>query len=295
MGPISVAARRGETVESRHRVHGVAVRDGEVLHAAGNPALVTFLRSAAKPFQALPLVRARGGLPDDGLAVACASHQAEPAQLEAVRSLLALAGASEDELECGLQEGRPPARLYHNCSGKHAGMLVLCRARGWPLEGYSAAGHPCQQAMQGEIAAAAGLPPSRIPAGVDGCGVPTFVLTLRRMAAAFARLPALDGAERVLAAMRSRPDLVGGEGALDTALMQALPGWVAKRGAEGVLCATDCEGLGLALKVEDGNPRALRPALQAFLSPLGLEVDEDLGYAPVLNSRGEVVGEVVVA
>src|SRR5262245_20567170 len=230
MEAISVAVRRGPIVEARHHVHAVAVRGGAVAGSAGEPSLVCCFRSSAKPIQALPVVRARPDLSDAQVAIAAASHRAEPAQLAAVRSLLARAPATEDDLECGEQEGRPPGRIHHNCSGKHAGFLALCRARGWETEGYRLPEHPLQQELLAEVAAAAELQPAEIPVAVDGCGVTTFALSLERMAASFARLSGLDGADRVLAAMRAHPELVGGEGSLDTALMHALPGWLAKGG-----------------------------------------------------------------
>src|SRR5918992_4981224 len=182
--PISVAARRGETVESVHRVHAVAVRNGEVVEAAGNPQLVTFVRSSAKPIQAMPLARAREDLDTRDLAIASASHLASDEQLEAVRALLAKAEATEDDLECGPFQG---SKLKHNCSGKHAGMLALCRARGWEFRGYRRAEHPLQRLLLAEIAAAARLPAEVIPTAVDGCGVVTFAMTLERMAATFSR------------------------------------------------------------------------------------------------------------
>jgi L-asparaginase II len=258
-----------------------------VVAAAGDPALVCLLRSSAKPIQALPLVRARPDLADAEIAIACASHRAEPAQIEAVRSLLAKAPASEDDLECGEQEGRPPGRIHHNCSGKHAGFLAVCRANDWPTSGYRLAEHPLQRQLLEEVAQAAGLPAGEIPTAVDGCGVMTFGMSLKRMASSFARLASLDGATRALAAMRAHPELVGGEGSLDTDLMRRLPGWVAKGGAEGLLCAVTPDGTGYAVKSEDGNPRPLRAALAHFLG-------EDLGTVPVVNSRGDAVGEVVV-
>jgi L-asparaginase II len=284
--PISVAARRGEIVESIHRVHAVALRGGELLAEAGDGAFLASLRSAAKPFQAIPLAESRTDVDEAEIAIACASHQAEPAQLEAVRSLLAKAGGSEDDLMCGSQEGRPPGALYHNCSGKHAGMLAACVARGYPFEGYHLADHPLQQWILAVLAQAAGMSEDDIPLGVDGCGVPCFALPLDRLAGAFA---ALESAPRVAAAMRTHPGLVGGDGALDTELMEALPGWIAKRGAEGLLCAVASDGRGLALKVEDGNGRALRPALGAFLERLGLS-GHPFGPVPTSNSRDEVVG-----
>jgi L-asparaginase II len=292
VGPIRVAVRRDAAVESLHRVHAVAVRGGAVVQEAGDRDLVTFFRSSAKPIQALLLARARPDATDAELAVACASHQAEPVQMEAVRSLLARAPASADDLECGPQEGRPPEPIYHNCSGKHAGFLAVCRERGWETRGYRLVEHPLQRALLVEVAGAAEMPEAEIPLAVDGCGVVTFALALARMAYAFGRLPEVGGGERVLAAMRARPELVGGEGSWDTALMRALPGWAAKRGAEGLFCATDCAGLGVAAKVEDGNPRALQPALASFLAPLGHEL-VDFARVPVENSRGEQVGEIV--
>jgi L-asparaginase II len=290
--PIRVVARRSGTVESDHRAHAVAVREGRVVAATGDPDLVTYFRSSAKPLQALALARAHEDLEDDELAIACASHQAEPAQIAAVLSLLRRARASEDDLECGFEEGRPRERIYHNCSGKHAGFLAVCRARGWLPHGYRLPAHPVQREALAEVAAATGIAPAEIPLAVDGCGVVTFALSLERMASAFSRLASLDGGGRVLAAMRARPELVGGDGASDTDLMQALPGWVAKRGAEGLLCAAAPDGLGLALKIEDGAHRAVRPALARFLCVLELELTDAFARVPIENSRGEIVGEL---
>ena len=284
--PLLVVERRGGTVESAHRVHAVAVRDGEVVASAGDPGLVTFFRSSAKPLQGLLLARARPVLDDRLVAIACASHRAEPAQIEAVRDLLAAGGVTEDDLELGLQEGRPPERVYHNCSGKHAGFLTVCRASGWPTVGYRLPDHPLQQAILAEVTDAAGQTPAT---GVDHCSVVTFALPLERMADVFSRLGARDGADRILAAMRTHPELVGGEGSLDTELMRARPGWVAKGGAEGLLCGRTDDGTGFALKVEDGAQRGLAPALASFLPGAG-----EFDRVPVENSRGEIVGEVAL-
>jgi L-asparaginase len=279
--PIRVTALRGEIVESVHRVHAVAVRDGHVVESAGDPGLVTFMRSAAKPIQAQPLARAREDLDERDLAIASASHLADDAQLAAVEALLAKAPATEEDLECGPFQG---SKLKHNCSGKHAGMLALCHANGWPPQGYRLVEHACQQAMLAEVAELAET--TDIPTAVDGCGVVTFALPLERMATAFTRID-----ERVAAAMRAHPELIRGRGALDTSLMQELSGWTAKGGAEGLLCAAGAEGLGLALKAEDGQQRALQPALGSFLDRLGLD-SSAFGPVTVHNSRGEVVGSV---
>jgi L-asparaginase II len=289
--PTVVEVRRGGVVEARHRVHAVAVRDGGIVSAAGDARLVSFLRSSAKPLQALPLARARPDLDDRLLAIACASHHAAPEHLEAVRDLLAAVPASEDELHCGSQEGRPPVALHHNCSGKHAGMLALCRAHGWPGDGYWRAEHPLQRALHAEVAAAAELPEDEVATAIDGCSVLTFGLSLARAAWAWSRLERLDGGAQAAAAMRAHPQLIGGERSLDTRLMRALPGWVAKGGAEGLFTCVSPDGVGYALKVEDGNQRALPPALARFLpAPL-----DEFERVPVLSADGEVVGEVVVA
>jgi L-asparaginase II len=145
--------------------------------------------------------------------------------------------------------------------------------------------------MLAEVAAAAEAEPSSIPIAVDGCGVPTFALTLERMAHAFSRLEQLDGGARVVGAMRAHPDLIRGPGQADTELMRLGQGWVAKGGAEGLLCAVSREGVAVALKIEDGSARAVRSGLAAFLARLGHDVG-DLGVVPVANSRGEVVGEL---
>ena len=260
-------------------MHAVLVDpDGEVVQAAGDPELVCFLRSSAKPIQALAVARARDDLDERDLAIASASHLAEPAHLEAVRALLAKAPAGEDELECG-------GGIAHNCSGKHAGMLALCRARGWPSGGYRLPEHPCQQAMLAVVEEAFGGPP--LATATDGCGVVTFAYPLHRMAHGFARFEGLDGGIRVAAAMRRHPELIRGAGGTDTRLMQLRPRWVAKGGAEGLLCAADGRGMGIALKVADGAPRAVGPALAAFL-----EGPEELAVTPLDNSRGEQVGEI---
>jgi L-asparaginase II len=285
--PIVVEVTRGDLVESRHAVHAVAVQSGAVVLEAGDPRRLAFMRSSAKPFQALPVVRARPDLDDEEVAIACASHLARPEQIAAVRSLLARAPATESELECGPE----PTPLEHNCSGKHAGMLALCRAEGWESGGYRLAGHPVQDACLREVASAADVDPGTVPTALDGCGVLTFALTLDRMALAFARLPAIDGGDRIARAMQAFPDHIRGPLAADSLLMRHAAGWTAKGGAEGLLCAAGPQGVGLALKVEDGNTRAARPALREVLRRLGTDVPE---LAPVAleNSRGERVGEL---
>ena len=283
--------RRGGLTEAVHRVHAVAVQDGAVIAEAGDSQLLAFMRSSSKPLQAIPVARVRADLDDRDLAIASASHLADEAQLAAVRAVLAKAPASEDELECG-PEGEPPSRLKHNCSGKHAGMLALCRTRGWRSEGYRLEGHRVQREMLAIHAEASEVAGDEIRTAIDGCGVLTFGLPLERMANAFARLPDLEGGDRVAAGMRAHPDLIRGPTASDTRLMKALPGWIAKGGAEGLLCAAG-GGIGVALKAEDGNGRALGPAAAAFFRELDLDLG-DLAVVPLENSRGELVGEITI-
>jgi L-asparaginase II len=289
--PIRVSVRRGGLTEAAHRVHAVAVQDGAVIAEAGDTGLVAFILSSSKPLLALPLASARADLDERDLAIASASNLADDAQLTAVRALLAKAPASEDELECGA-EGEPPSRLKHNCSGKHAGMLALCRAKGWRSEGYRLEGHRVQREMLAVHAEASQVPEDEIRTGIDGCGVLTFALPLERMANAFARVPDLEGGDRVAAGMRAYPDLIRGPIASDTRLMKALPGWIAKGGAEGLLCAAG-NGIGVALKAEDGNGRGLGPAAAAFFQQLELDLDE-LSVVSLENSRGELVGEITI-
>jgi L-asparaginase II len=171
-------------------------------------------------------------------------------------------------------------------------MLALCRARGWPTAGYRLPQHPVQEACREAHAEAAEIEPAALPTGTDGCGIVTFALTLERMAHAYSRLESLPGGDRVAAAMRARPDLVGGPDGADYLLMRGAPGWLAKGGAEGLICAAGPDGTGVALKAEDGSSRAHAPALAALLARLGVELP-DLAARPIVNTRGERVGEIV--
>ncbi len=260
--------RRGGVIESVHRVH-VASHDG----VERGEDLLCFLRSSAKPIQAVPLVEAYGDLDDDEIAIACASHRADPEQLAAVRKLLARARATVDDLANGPQEGRPEGKLGHNCSGKHAGMLAACRANGWPFEGYRLPDHPLQRRIHELVGSS--------ETAVDGCGLPTYAMTLTDAARLLERVPA-----RISKSMRALPGLIGGPGSADTELMRLRPGWLAKSGAEGLLCAVSPSGRGLALKVEDGAGRAVGPALGLLL---GIE---ELASIEVRDSLGEETGAI---
>src|SRR5215218_8190251 len=280
--PIRVVVRRGGVAEATHLVHAVAVQDGRHVADAGDASLVTLFRSSAKPFQALPLAESYDDVDARELAIASASHRADREQLAAVRMLLGRAHAGEDDLECG-REGQPPSRLKHNCSGKHAGMLAVCRAHGWRTEGYRLPSHRMQRTNLANVAAAARIDEDSVATAVDGCGVPTFALSLAQMADIFTRLDRSAEGARVAAAMRGHPELIRGEGAPDTVVMQTLDGAVAKGGAEGLLCGMLADRTGFAIKSADGAGRALGPAVAAFLARLGAELPR-LYELPIANS-----------
>ena len=320
MGAVRVDVTRGAVTESVHHVHVVAARSSGPLMSAGDAGFLTFARSAVKPMQALPLVAdgaaAAFGVTSREIAIACASHSGEAFHIDAVRSLLEKAGADESDLACGahppmgpaaaealLAAGEAPGRVHNNCSGKHAGMLLLARHHAWPHAGYQLPGHPVQQRMLAEIARWTGVDAAAIPTGTDGCGVPTFALPLRSLAMAFARFAdaaAGGDARQIAEAMTLHAEYIGGTGRPCTALMRACRGRViAKVGAEGVYCAADLEtGMGVALKVEDGSKRAAEAALMAVLLDIGVLRAEDADAVrewlepSLVNTRGEVVGSL---
>jgi L-asparaginase II len=294
---------------------------GRLVARSGDSQFPTFLRSAAKPFQAMPAVLdgavERFDVTQEELAVACASHNSERRQVAIVRGLLERIDCAESDLACGPHRSlavdlgvrpdgemvpadlEPPSRLASNCSGKHTLMLALARAHGWRTAGYNAPSHPVQARCREEMARWAAVPAERMAEGTDGCGVVSFCLPLDAMAGAFARLGASDEPAAVIVrgAMLAHPDLVAGRQRLCTAVMQAYPGEiVAKVGADGVYGAALRKlGLGLALKVEDGDNRAAMVALIAILAHLGFSPDprerlERFAAFPVLNTRGEQVG-----
>jgi len=325
---LRIESTRGNLVESVHRV-AVAVVDakGTLLAGSGDSDLVTWWRSAAKPFQALPLLDDGAAeafrLSDEELALTCASHSSEPRHLELVSRFMAKVGVSEAQLSCGVHTplsplvarevscGRvEPTPRWSNCSGKHTGMLALAKHHGWPLPGYNAAGHPVQQRILAEVARWTGVPGPDLLLSVDGCTAVCFGLSLRAMATAYAALGASreGGPARLVSAMTSHPFLVAGTGRLCTDLMQAWPGRiVAKVGAEGIYSAALPQlGLGLALKVEDGNTLAANVALLEVLAQLLARVAPGLsdlaspelarhGRQALLSTRGEVTGELRAA
>lgn len=325
---------RGPLVESRHRGHIAAVDGaGRLVASLGEPEAVTFMRSSAKPLQAVPLLTTgaadRFGFDERELALACASHSGQDLHAETAAGMLRKLGLDEGALRCGVHEpfdqetaarlrerGETPSALRNNCSGKHAGMLALALHLGAPPETYDQPGSPVQRAILRAVAQFCGLGESEIAVGTDGCGVPVYGMPVRAMALAYARLAAppaeFDGptrraASRIVAAMASHPEMIGGTvERFDTKVMRAARGRViSKVGAEGVYTAGVLpgagwpEGLGLAFKIEDGEDRRGRPkvAIECLrqLGVLNGDALEDLSpYAKfaVRNHRGEIVGEI---
>lgn len=329
-----VEVRRGAITESRHRGHVVAIEPGgSVPGKIGAPECVTFLRSSAKPFQAVPLLTSGAadhfGFTDEEIALACASHSGEPIHTELAASMLQKIGLGPDALKCGVHDpfsaevtrqlranGEEPTVLHNNCSGKHAGMLALAKYLGAPTETYDLPENPVQLAIGKVVAEFSGVPIEDLAVGIDGCGVPVFGITIKAMALSYARLVSppdtFDDAtraacERIVRVMTKYPELIGGTSErLDTEIMRASPGkLISKVGAEGVYTAgvLPCEawpnGLGLALKIEDGDDHRARPTVVIeALNQLGVLRDESLeavaryAFFPVKNRRGEVVGEI---
>lgn len=299
--PLVVEVERSGLVESTHLVDVAVVgSDGERVAAAGDPEIISYLRSTAKPVQAAVCLEA-GWEPssDHAIAIACASHNGEPAHITAVRAILDAAGLSEDDLLCPEALPRTPAtasrpeRILHNCSGKHAAMLATASRNGWPLRAYRDEDHPLQRRVAERLAGLAGGPARAL--GVDGCGVPTFAYRLDDAARIFASLRVT--APRSVAAMRAHPFLVAGSDRLCSAVLASVPGVVIKVGAEGMFCGALLEeDVGFALKVRDGAVRAAKAAAVRTLQFLGAvpaDPPDDLAPAPVLGG-GAPVGTVRV-
>jgi len=302
----------------------VADADGRLVAWAGNPEARFYLRSSAKPLQALSVVasgayRAWRMTPKE-LAVCCASHSGSLEHQETVLGLLAKAGLGEEHLRCGthmpgdarasrdlIARGQKPTPVHNNCSGKHAGMLVTARHLGASLEDYLDLDHPVQQAILGNLSVLSGLAPEEIHIGVDGCGAPVHNLPLRAMATAFARVASRRnvpaGLQTAALAVRkatgAHPHMVSARGDFNAELLAAFQGdCVAKAGAEALFCTGFARsGLGCAVKIGDGNSRAMPPVVMRILRQMNLPANaltklERFGRLPVRNCRGEEVGWV---
>lgn len=331
VNPVLVEALRGSAVESMHRgAVAVVDADGRSVLALGDVSRAVFPRSAVKLLQALPLVASGAAdalkLSDEELAIACASHNGEPAHVATARGMLAKAGLDADALECGAHwpgldlatrelaaQGQAPGALHNNCSGKHAGFACLACAlhgrdglRGF-LRGYVEPGHEVMREVTSALQAATGADLAQAPVGIDGCSIPTYAIPLERLALAFARVATGQGlstgharaAQRLRQAIARAPFMVAGTGRFDTRVMEVLGERVCcKVGAEGVYCAALPErGLGVAIKMDDGNTaRAAEVVMAAVIEAL-LRLDADeaallrgLSDVTMRNWRGTVVG-----
>lgn len=312
--PVLARVERGEVVESVHRGSVVVLRpDGSRALALGDPDAAVFPRSCLKPLQAAGLLRAgldqvlTPGRDDDLLALAAASHSGEPRHADGVRRLLRQVGLDEhalgnrpllplgdDAAALVLRAGGGPSALSADCSGKHAAMLATGAALGLPVEGYLQPESPVQVAVREEVERATGSPVRATT--VDGCGAPLFAVPLAGLAAALAayvRQSPGEPGRRVVDAMRSHPEMVGGQGRAVTDLMRAVPGLVVKDGADGVVVAATAEGGAVAVKLDDGASRGRVPVLAAALRLLGVDAAalEPWSSEPVVGGS-RVVGAV---
>ncbi len=322
--PVLVELCRGGIVESQHR-GAMAVCDavGKIVASWGDVDRAVFPRSAFKSLQALPLVETGAAdafrLTDEHIALACASHSSEPMHVERVGAWLAKIDCRESDLACGphlpfheptahamLRSGERPCKLHNNCSGKHAGFLTVARHLGIAVEGYERPDHPVQVLVRQAIADLCDLDPKHMLVGIDGCAAPNYAIPLTHLARAMARLgvstklaPArASAAKRIVDAWKAHPLLVSGTGRACADLIEASRGRaVVKTGAEGVFMAVlPDQGLGVALKIDDGTTRAAETAM-AKLLVLFQVADETAPQTakhlnpPIKNWRGDVVGE----
>lgn len=322
---------RGATVESIHRGHLIVVDgEGKTIAQIGNPDIVTFWRSSAKPFQALPFLlnggAARFGFSEQEIALACGSHSGESFHVATAEQMLVKGGFTESDLQCGahapfnektweqmIKMGVQPTALHNNCSGKHAAMLASAKHTGADVSTYHLLENPVQQKILDLISRVSEVPKNEIKIGIDGCALPSFALPVRAMARSFAALvcapPAFDenlraACRRVVSAMMNYPEMIGGTERLDTLIMQAAPGkLISKIGAEGVLTAAILPnekwktGLGIAFKIEDGDDKRARAVvLIELLRQLGIfdrQTLRNFSPMPMTNRCGAKVGEIL--
>lgn len=327
--PILVEVTRDPQVESAHRGSAAVVdRDGRLVQTWGDVDSPVFPRSAVKPLQAMTLLTSGAAdaleVSDAEIALACASHNGEPVHADTVRDWLKRLGYSPETLECGAHPPRDPATrrelirrdgtpspLHNNCSGKHAGFLTVCRHLGLDPAGYINAEHPLQVLMRDTLTMLTDCRLSSAPCGTDGCGIPVYAMPLQAIATGMMKLAApgrldataRDAARRIVGAMSANPYLVAGRKRFCTTVIEALaPNVVVKTGAEGVFCAAVVDqGLGVALKIDDGGTRASEAAMGGILHYLGAINDSQYAALsamiepPVLNVAGRQVGRIRTA
>lgn len=307
--PVVAHVVRGDLIESVH--HGLGVltaADGTVEVAVGDVEAAMFPRSSNKPMQAVGMLRSGAELSGRHLALVCASHSGEPFHLDAVQEVLAAAGLTtaylqntpsfpiDDQAKAAyVAAGNGASSLAQNCSGKHSGMLTACVAAGWDTQTYLDPQHPLQQAIRQAVEDLSADTVEHI--AVDGCGAPVMSISLAGLARSFGRIAAAtDGPEKAVGdAMREHPQYVGGTRREVTQLMRAVPGSVAKDGAEAVLAMGLPDGRGIAVKTTDGNERACYAVAVELLRRAGVENEalERLGAVTVMG-HGRPVGQVVV-
>ena len=275
--PIEVHLLREGIVESVHQVEAtVCDNRGRPLQVAGNSQTSTFIRSALKPFQALAVTTTgtlkKYNLSDRDLAIICSSHRGTTEQSRQAFNILWRADVDPMALQCPIPKGKK-SPLEHNCSGKHAGMLAVCKHRNWTLDNYLHRSHPVQKLVLSKISELLGMPGEELISAHDDCGVPTYSMQLQQMAYLYAQLAAGNNLdlERIARAMIYHPPTIAGDGAFDTELMRLGEGEiVSKSGAEGIQCVGRIgEGMGLAIKVRDGSKRAKYAAAIHLLKQMG--------------------------
>ncbi|MEQ8754356.1 MAG: asparaginase [Coleofasciculus sp. G1-WW12-02] len=274
---IEVRLLREGIAESTHHAQAVLCDErGRVLSVAGNSETSTFIRSALKPFQALAVTTTgtleRYNLNDRDLAIICSSHQGNLEQIRQVFKILWRCDVDPSALQCPIPPGKQSA-LEYNCSGKHAGLLAVCRQRNWSVDSYLQYNHPVQRLVLSKVAELMRMPPEELILAHDDCGALTYFLQLGQIATLYAQLASGDNLamERIVRAMTHHPNLVAGEGVFDTELMRLTQGEVvSKAGSEGVQCIGRVgEGLGMAIKVIDGAKRAKYAVAIQLLKQMG--------------------------
>ena len=304
--PLQAQLLREGIVESLHVAHAVVCDNrGRVLASAGEAELGTFIRSALKPFQALALLSTgtldKFSLSDKDLAIICSSHQGSLEQVRQAFNVLWRCDVEPLALQCPTPAGETTP-LAHNCSGKHAGMLAVCKQQGWSLDNYTQRSHPIQKLIISKVAELLGMPADEFICAHDNCGAPTYFMQLNHMATLFAKLASgrsLD-MERIVRAMTHHPMIISGPDGFDSQLMYLSEGTlVSKSGAQGIQCIGRVgEGMGLAIKVVDGSKQAKYATAVHLLKQLGWitpDVSEALAEKftrPGKYSRLDVTGEL---
>ena len=303
---LEVHLLREGIIESVHQVEATVCDDrGRILLVAGSSEKTAFIRSALKPFQALAVTSTgtleRYSLNDKDLAIICSSHRGTIEQARQVFNVLWRADVEPTALQCPIPEGKKSS-LQHNCSGKHVGMLAVCKQRNWPLNTYLRRSNPVQKLILSKVAELLGMPGEELISACDDCGAPTYSMQLGQMAFLYAQLASgnhLD-LERIVRAMTYHPRMVAGDEMFDTELMRLTEGeLVSKSGAEGIQCIGRVgEGMGLAIKVRDGSKRAKYAVAIQLLKQMGWispSVWETLSESFMTLSnykRLEVIGEL---